>query len=615
MSVLVENKITDAQERLAERGEQMDIVVVGHVDHGKSTVIGRRMADTGSLPEGKLEQVRAMCERNARPFEYAFLLDALKNEQAQGITIDTARCFFKTAKRYYIIHDAPGHIEFLKNMVTGAARAEAALLVIDAHEGIQENSRRHGYILSMLGIRQVAVLVNKMDLVDYSQSVFDVIASEYGQFLERLGVRPERFIPISARDGVNLTGRSGEADWYDGPTVLEQVDAFRKTDTDYDRPFRMPVHDIYKFTAEGDDRRIVAGTIASGSIAVGDEVVFQPSGKRSTIASIEVFNSEPPERAHAGQAVGFTLTTQIYIKPGELMVRAGEAGAQVGTRLLVNLFWMGHAPMIKGKRYKMKFGSAHVPVELAAIDSVLDASELSSIAGKQQIDRHDVAVCLLETTRPVAFDLSAELEKSSRFVIIDQFEIAGCGIALESAAGRDSLLTQRVRQREQAWAKGYITPGERAAQYRQAGKFIILTGEMGAGTNELAKKLELKLFLRQAHTYYLSPANLFEELEAGEEARVMSREQQIEQLGELARIMTDAGLLFITALSGLDEVDLEKLRVLNQPNEVFVIQVGPSLMDGLEPQVSLPANPNVNEAMERIVKALDASGILMDYSI
>ena len=593
----------------------MDIVVVGHVDHGKSTVIGRLMADTGSLPEGKLEQVKATCERNARPFEYAFLLDALKNEQAQGITIDTARCFFKTSLRHYIIHDAPGHVEFLKNMVTGAARAEAALLVIDAHEGIQENSRRHGYILSMLGIRQVAVLVNKMDLVDYSQAVFDGIVAEYGEFLDNLGVQPERFIPISAREGVNLTRRSDEAAWYDGPTVLEQVDTFQKTDIDRDRPFRMPVHDIYKFTAEGDDRRIVAGTIVSGSIKVGDDVIFRPSGKRSTIKSIEAFNAEPPLEAHAGQGVGFTLATQVYIKPGELMVRAAEPDAHVGRRLLVNLFWMGHAPLIKGKRYKMKFGSANVPVELAAIDNVLDASELSSIAGKQQVDRHDVAVCLLEATRPVAFDLSGELEKSSRFVIIDQFEIAGCGIVLESAEDRDSLLTERVRHREQAWDKGYVTPGERAAQHRHTGKFIIFAGETASGTHELAKKLELSLFLKPANTYYLSPANVFNELAAGDEARVMSREQQIEQLGELARIMTDAGLLFITAVSGLDAIDLEKLRLLNQPNEVFVVQVGPSQVEGLDAQVTLPANPNVNDAMDRIVKSLDASGILIDYSI
>ena len=187
----------------------MNIVIVGHVDHGKSTIIGRLLADTHSLPIGKLEQVKATCERNAKPFEYAFLLDALKEEQAQGVTIDSARVFFKTPKRHYIIIDAPGHIEFLKNMVTGASRAQAALLVIDANEGVRENSRRHGYMLSMLGIRQIAILVNKMDLVGYDQATFDRIVREYGQFLTEVNIRPSSFIPVGGRDGDNIADRSG----------------------------------------------------------------------------------------------------------------------------------------------------------------------------------------------------------------------------------------------------------------------------------------------------------------------------------------------------------------------------------------------------------------------
>ncbi|MFA6187307.1 MAG: GTP-binding protein, partial [Phycisphaerae bacterium] len=208
--------------------EQMTIVVIGHVDHGKSTVIGRLMADTNSLPEGKLEDVKNRCARNAKPFEYAFLLDALKDEQTQGITIDSARCFFKSAKRKYIIIDAPGHIEFLKNMISGAARAEAALLVIDAKEGVRENSRRHGYLLSMLGVKQVAVCVNKMDLVDYSQEVFTSIKNEYQEFLDRIGVTPMDFIPLSARNGDNIITKSDKMPWHSGMTVLETVDSFAK---------------------------------------------------------------------------------------------------------------------------------------------------------------------------------------------------------------------------------------------------------------------------------------------------------------------------------------------------------------------------------------------------
>lgn len=188
--------------------EDMNIVIVGHVDHGKSTLMGRLLADTGSLPEGKLDQVRETCRRNSKPFEYAFLLDALKDEQSQGITIDTARCFFKTEKRDYIILDAPGHIEFLKNMITGASRAQAALLMIDAKEGVQENSRRHAYMLSMLGIRQIAVVINKMDLVDYSEEVYEKVKEEYLAFLKQINIEPAFVLPVSAFQGENIVGPS-----------------------------------------------------------------------------------------------------------------------------------------------------------------------------------------------------------------------------------------------------------------------------------------------------------------------------------------------------------------------------------------------------------------------
>src|SRR5256885_1850395 len=241
-----------------EAREQMNIVIVGHVDHGKSTVVGRLLADTGSLPEGKLEAVRKECQRTGKPFEYAFLLDALSDEQDQGITIDTARCFFKSATRDYIIIDAPGHIEFLKNMISGAARAEAAVLVIDAKEGVRENSRRHGYILSMLGIRQVVVCVNKMDLIGYDERQFQAIEQEYRAFLDAIGaVRPQRFIPVSAILGENLASRGGGMPWYTGPTLLETVDGLAKAPSKIDQALRMPVQAVYKFTSSGDDRRIV----------------------------------------------------------------------------------------------------------------------------------------------------------------------------------------------------------------------------------------------------------------------------------------------------------------------------------------------------------------------
>ncbi len=595
--------------------EQLNIVTIGHVDHGKSTVIGRLLADTGSLPEGKLEDVRQQCKANARPFEYAFLLDALKNEQAQGITIDTARCFFHTDKRRYIINDAPGHIEFLKNMVTGAARAEAALLVIDAEEGVQENSKRHGYMASMLGIKQLAVVVNKMDLVDYNQNVFQSVVDEYSTFLEKLDVIPQSFIPVSARDGENMIKLSDKMPWYDGLSVVEQIDAFERPAGRVDNVFRMPVQDIYKFTAEEDDRRIVAGTIDTGRVSAGDEVIFYPSGKTTKIKSIEGFNTESRQSVGAGRATGFTTSTQIYIKPGELMCRRDQEPPIVGSRFRANLFWMGHAPMVQNKQYKLKLGSAQMPVELADIYNVLDASELSSESQKAQVDRHDVAECRLETYRPLAFDRRSDVEATGRFVIVDGHEIAGCGIILEPIHEGETLLEKQIQQREYTWDHGLVKAQDRAWRNTHQGRFIVFTGSQGAGRREIAKKVEQSLFNEGCQTYYLSIGTVFEELEKDKNLSQMNRDQHLYQLGGLARLMTDSGHLFIATLTDVDDFDLELLKKLNEPNELFVVNVGENHFTSFPVDVQLPAHPELKTAVKRITDALTKKSVFMDYSI
>jgi bifunctional enzyme CysN/CysC len=275
---------------------QLKIVIVGHVDHGKSTLVGRLIHETGSLPEGKFEAIKAMSERRGMPFEWAFLMDAIQAERDQGITIDTTQIRFKTKKRAYVIIDAPGHTEFLKNMVTGAASSEAALLLIDAHEGVQEQSRRHGYLLHLLGVRQVAVLVNKMDLVGWSADRFGEVAETYRGYLNDLGVEPACIIPISAREGDNITRHSPHMPWYQGLSVVRALDAFESTDQPTERPLRLPVQDVYKF----DQRRIIAGRIESGRLEVGDEVIFSPSNKTTRIKSIEAWNvREVPSAARS----------------------------------------------------------------------------------------------------------------------------------------------------------------------------------------------------------------------------------------------------------------------------------------------------------------------------
>lgn len=597
-----------------ETREQMNIVIVGHVDHGKSTVIGRLLADTGSLPEGKLESVKEYCRKNSRPFEYAFLLDALKDEQAQGITIDTARCFFKTKKRDYIIIDAPGHIEFLKNMVTGASRAEAALLVIDAVEGIRENSKRHGHIVSMLGIRQVVVLVNKMDLVDFNKDIFDAISVEFTEFLNKVNIEPMNFLPISAFNGDNIACKSSNTLWYDGPTVLEQLDGFANKKGNQELPFRMPVQDIYKFTEEGDDRRIVAGTILSGAVRNGDEVVFLPSKKRSIINSIEGFNVEPRDTAYADEAAGVTLKTQIYIKPGELMVKANEKQPSVSSRFRVNIFWVGKAPLIKNKNYKLKTGTMRIAVKLVEILNIIDAAELNIDTFKDQVERHDVAECILETAKPIAFDPISEIEQTGRFVIVDNYEISGGGIIVESIPDTDNTLIEHIKDREFLWEKGLISPIERNETYGHKSKFIVITSdseENEKAIQDIGKELEDRLFRMKYKTYYLGVSSLLHGLASDAVSDYEGRAEHIRQIGELARIFTDSGQIFITSVFNLDDYEAGKLKMLNQPNEILIVNIGESPFNRFQSDASIYTD--VDAAVDTVCDLLKKQDIILDY--
>ena len=559
----------------------LNIVIVGHVDHGKSTVIGRLLADTGSLPQGKLEQIKEMCRRNSKPFEYAFLLDALKDERSQGITIDTARSFFKTLKRKYIIIDAPGHIEFLKNMITGASRAEAALLVIDANEGIQENSRRHGYMLSMLGISQISVIVNKMDLVDYDEKIYNNIVSEYSDFLNKINVKPMNFIPISAINGDNIASKSKNMPWFDGMTVLEALDNFNDAKQPDALPFRMSVQDVYKFTAAGDDRRIIAGTVDSGILHTGDEVIFYPSGKKTTVKTIEVFNAPPKNHISAGYASGFTVTEQIYIKRGEICVKSNEKiKPSVSTTFKTSLFWLGKEPMRSDKIYSLKIGSAKVEVKLKEIIKVINASSLDETRddkNNNMINRHEVSECILETERPIAFDTADIMPFTSRFVIVDKYEISGGGIITENIGDEYAEIREKVLLRNFKWERGNITPAMRAERFCQRACMIIITGNRNANKKIIAKTLEQNLFNDGRIVYYLGIGNVLYGVDSDikniySNARQENREEHIRRLSEVSNILLETGAVLIVTATMLTQDDMELIKtVLSRESEDDII--------------------------------------------
>jgi bifunctional enzyme CysN/CysC len=544
---------------LTNTKEDMNIVVVGHVDHGKSTVIGRLLADTKTLPEGKLEAVQEKCRRNSKPFEYAFLLDALKDEQSQGITIDAARCFFKTEKRNYMIIDAPGHIEFLKNMVTGASRAEAALLVIDALEGIRENSKRHGYMLKLLGIRQIAVVVNKMDLVGYNRDIYENIVEEYIKYLNTIGIdtRNVVFVPVSGINGENLTGYSTNMDWYKGLVVLDILDSFTKEQSSTDKPFRMPVQDVYKFTGMDDRRRIIAGTVETGKICVGDEVVFFPSLKNSHIASVESFHAESKESVSAGYAAAFTLKDQIYVRRGEIAVRRGEPEPVISSRILANVFWLGKNPMETGKEYYLKLCTSKTRVKLERVVKTLDAATLES-REKDKIERNDIGECVIELNKEIAFDLQTEILQTGRFVIVDDYEISGGGIIIQALEdGRDWIkdkpymksFRQDTACDNVVWQPGKIGYEDRCRLLGQKGLVFWLTGLSGAGKTTIAVELEKRLFGMGKAVYRLDGDNLRQGLNSDLRFSEEDRNENIRRMAEVAGLFKDAA--FITIVSAI----------------------------------------------------------------
>jgi len=550
--------------------EQLKIVIVGHVDHGKSTFVGRLFHDTGSLPEGKLEQLQSIAERRGVPFEWANLMDALQSERDQNITIDTAQIWFHTKKRQYVIIDAPGHKEFLKNMVTGAANAEAALLLIDANEGVQEQSRRHGYLLNLLGIRQIAVLVNKMDLQNYSEDRFHQIEREYRGFLKTIGVQPKIFLPIAAKHGDNIASLSTNMPWWKGPTVLDTLDDFKVSDLPKDQPLRLPIQDVYRF----DERRILAGRVESGSVKVGDRLIFSPSNKSSVVKTIERWNAPSREIASAGESIGITLTEQIFVERGAVAALETAPPYEL-TRFKARLFWLGRAPFRKGKLYKLKLATQEVDCEIESIEKVIDASTLETVSRKEReifVGRHEVAELTLRTKRPVAFDIHSEIVPTGRFVIVDGFEVSGGGIV---AADNYPKRTADGHQRSDNiyWSQGKVTAEQRARRNGHPGRVVWLTGLSGAGKSSIATELERELFNLGKYAYVLDGDNIRHGLCSDLAFSPHDRKENIRRVGEVAKLFADAGIICITAFISPYRSDRHLVReMLNDGQfvEVFV---------------------------------------------
>jgi bifunctional enzyme CysN/CysC len=553
--------------------EQLKIVIVGHVDHGKSTLVGRLLNDTGSLPEGKLDKVKAACARRGMPFEWAFVMDGLQAERDQNITIDTAQIWFRTPKRQYVIIDAPGHKEFLKNMVTGAASAEAALLLIDAHEGVQEQSRRHGFLLSLLGIRQIVVLVNKMDLMGHRQEVFDAIEREYRAFLQPLGVVPHRFIPIAAFHGDNVTKPSPTMPWYTGPTVLATLDEFESSAAVQNLPLRFPIQDVYRFDA----RRILAGKVESGVLRVGDRLLFSPRNKSSVVKSIEGWPGGPRQEALAGESIGVTLTEQIFVDRGQMA--SHEDHAPIETDVFnAKLFWLGRQNLEVGRKLKLKLTTIEVECQIQSIEKLIDSSTLQEQdVARGFLARNDVAEVTIRTKSPIAFDRYDRIVATGRFVLVDHRQVCGGGVVIPGEYPDRRSVMADVKSQNITWVAGKVTRQEREARNRQKGAVIWLTGLSGSGKSTIAGDLERELFKMGFHTYVLDGDNIRHGLSANLGFSPEDRTENIRRVGEVAKLFADAGVLVITAFISPYRDDRRLVRGLLTEGEFIEVFVNAPL--------------------------------------
>jgi len=566
---------------LGSEREALKIVIVGHVDHGKSTLIGRLLYETGSLPPGKVEELKAASARRRMAIEWSFVLDAFQAERDQAVTIDTTQIWFKTAARDYVIIDAPGHREFLKNMVSGAAAADAAVLVVDAAEGVREQTRRHGYLLHLLGVRQVAVAVSKMDLVDYDEARFAEVSREISHYLGEIGVVPTFIVPISGRDGDNVavnkaaagqdTGQdTGKNDlsmaWYDGPSLLKALERFQSVTRSIDQPLRFPVQDVYKF----DQRRIIAGRIESGILRAGDRLLFSPSNRTARVKAIEVWNGDAEcLEARAGQSVAITLDEQIFVERGE-MASHEELPPMLSTVFRATLFWLAQEPLEVDRTYKLKLGTREARVRVQSIERVIDTDTLAGNPA-DRVERNGVGEVVLRCREILALDEYRDLARTGRFALVDDYDtVAGGVISMEGYP--DQRHAFGVKSENLTSVEHRVTAPHRTERNGHCGGVLWFTGLSGSGKSTLAMAVEQRLFNKGYHVYVLDGDNVRGGLNANLGFSPEDRAENIRRVGEVAGLFADSGVICISAFISPYRADRERARAAAKVgfHEIFI---------------------------------------------
>ena len=526
-----EQDVVDRLSRSGERGV-LRFITCGSVDDGKSTLIGRLLYDTKLIFEDQLSTLEKDSKKHGtvgEDVDFALLLDGLEAEREQGITIDVAYRFFATNKRKFVVADTPGHEQYTRNMATGASNADLAVILVDARKGVLPQTLRHTYIAHLLKIRHIVLAVNKMDLADYSSARFYEILSDYLKVAEQLGFESIRPIPMSARFGRNLIERADETPWYEGPTLLEHLETIDVEGSRSADPFRFPVQWVNRPNL---DFRGYSGTIVSGSVSVGDEVVVAKSGATSRVASVVTLD-EDLQTGEAGDAVTITLADEIDISRGDVLAHAAER-PEVSTQFAANILWLDDDELIPGRPYLLKIGAATAPATVTTLKHKIDVNTLDEKPGKT-LALNEIAMCNVDVAHAIAFDPYDQVRDTGGFVLVDRFTNKTVGAGMIAFGLRRASNIHRHAMS--------VTQDQRAELKQQKPAVLWFTGLSGAGKSTIANIVEQKLSLSGYHTYSLDGDNVRHGLNKDLGFTDVDRVENIRRIGEVSRLMADAGLI------------------------------------------------------------------------
>ena len=553
----------DAYLETHQHKTMLRFITCGSVDDGKSTLIGRLLYDSKMIFEDQLAALESDSKKmgtQGQEIDFALLVDGLAAEREQGITIDVAYRFFATEKRKFIVADTPGHEQYTRNMVTGASTADLAVILIDARKGVLTQTKRHSYLVHLLGIRHVVLAVNKMDLVNYDQKTFDKIVSDYREFADSIGIESFVAMPISGFKGDNITGPSGKTPWYAGPSLLPYLETVEVNNTlNQQKPFRMPVQWVNRPNL---DFRGFSGTIATGSIKPGDEIRVLPSGKTSTVGRIVTFDGDK-EEAVAGEAVTLTFTDEIDCSRGQVITTAKDP-VEVADQFESTLVWMDEDELLPGRAYWMKIGTQTVSATVAHPKYQVNVNTMEHLAAKT-LDLNAIGIANVTTDREIPFEGYAENRDLGGFILIDKVTNRTV------AAGMINFALRRAQNIH--WQAVDISREDHAAMKNQKPAVLWMTGLSGSGKSTIANIVEKKLVRMNRHTFLLDGDNVRHGLNKDLGFTDADRVENIRRVGEVAKLMTDAGLIVITAFISPFREERDMVRGMMQPGEFVEVFV------------------------------------------